>query len=815
MISLSLRSGLKLDGSLRKATMDFLQKLSEDPTQPSLHVETINGAVDKRVRTARVNHQFRAVLFELKSEHTHHFMLVDVFSHDEGTEAARRFDPARLRLGVNPISGVTELIEETAPAAGVDARATAAAGAEAGAAGSSGQDSRRKADEAAEKARQLADEQTHGITVTVPQATTPPPRTELEARGYAPEDVHAELGIDHALAQRLYALDNESELDGLLEGRPTWESEAVYSLVAGYSFAEVRESLGLDKARPAVAGNDADADAGAVRKDADDALVLAGLQKDAAKLDFAYLEEVDTDSLRTVIEAGDFDQWRVFIHPEQRRMAQANFSGSARVFGGAGTGKTVVAVHRANNLVTRFGSVSELSADSPRVLLTTFTKGLAQGLKSQMNALNPRFPEAGSAGDPGLWVDNIDAIVRMVVDQGTEAEISEATRRVLGTASASVRPYQDREAVKVWEGVLLGADESLSSEIANETFLQQEYETVVLANQITTKKDYLKVARTGRGTPLGRAARKAVWKLLESVMHTQAMDGKLLWPTMSAVGAELLRVIYENGGGSKFDHVVVDEAQDFNAGHWRFLRACVAEGPNDIFLAEDSHQRIYGQPLTLSKFRISTRGRASHRLTLNYRTTRENLDYAVRILDGEREFVDSEGEKDSVFGYRSARSGPLPRVVHCQSAADEFVAAALFIGEWMAENPDARVGVMCRTRGQLSSIVSGLADHGIDAVQTRNAELASHQQVSVMTMHGAKGLEFTHVLLMGVGKSILPQRFRIQGLSEEDRAAALQQERSLLYVASSRARDALVITTHGEASALLPDDSRAAEHIAG
>lgn len=810
MISLSLRSGLKLDGSLRKATMDFLQKLSEDPTQPSLHVETINGAVDKRVRTARVNHQFRAVLFELKSEHTHHFMLVDVFSHDEGTEAARRFDPARLRLGVNPVSGVTELIEESAPNAAGSGNSGDDASAE-----SRRHDSRRKADEAAEKARQLADEQTQGITVTVPQVTTPPPRTELEARGYAPEDVHAELGIDHTLAQRLYALDDESELDGLLEGRPTWESEAVYSLVAGYSFAEVRESLGLDKASRAGAGNDADADSGAMRKDAADALVLAGLQKDAAKLDFAYLEEVDTDSLRTVIEAGDFDQWRVFIHPEQRRMAEADFSGSARVFGGAGTGKTVVAVHRANNLVTRFGAAPGLSADSPRVLLTTFTKGLAQGLKSQMNALNPRFPEAGSAGDPGMWVDNIDAIVRMVVDQGNEAEISEATRRVLGTASASVRPYQDREAVKVWEGVLLGADESLGSEIANETFLQQEYETVVLANQITTKKDYLKVARTGRGTPLGRAARKAVWKLLESVMHTQAMDGKLLWPTMSAVGAELLHVIDENGGGSKFDHVVVDEAQDFNAGHWRFLRACVAQGRNDIFLAEDSHQRIYGQPLTLSKFGISTRGRASHRLTLNYRTTRENLDYAVRILDGEREFVDAEGEKDSVFGYRSARSGPLPRVVHCQSAADEFVAASLFIDEWMAENPDARVGVMCRTRGQLSSIVSGLADHGIDAVQTRNAELASHQQVSVMTMHGAKGLEFTHVLLMGVGKNILPQRFRIQGLSEEDRAAALQQERSLLYVASSRARDALVITTHGEASALLPDDSQAAEHIAG
>ena len=301
-------------------------------------------------------------------------------------------------------------------------------------------------------------------------------------------------------------------------------------------------------------------------------------------------------------------------------------------------------------------------------------------------------------------------------------------------------------------------------------------------------------------------------------MQTQAVDGKLFWPTMSAVGAEVLRIQRERSDRALFDHVVVDEAQDFNAGHWRFLRACVDAGPNDIFLAEDSHQRIYGQPLTLSHFGISTRGRASRKLTLNYRTTKENLDYALRILvGGDMEFLDAEGDKDSVGQYRSARSGPAPMIVTAASEDEEFAVAAGLINVWLEEaeraaeegteegtHKEVRVGVMCRTRGQLSRVVSGLADHGIDAVQTKNAELASHEQVSVMTMHGAKGMEFTHVILMGVGKEIMPLRFRLKNLSEEDARAALQRERSLLYVAASRARDALVVTTVGERSELLP-----------
>ena len=783
MVTFSLYSGLDLDGALMKPTMNFLQKLSADPSNPSLKIKTLSNAVDKRVRTGRINDQFRAVLFEIRDKDTHHFVLVDVDSHDEGNLKAERLDPARLRLDVNPINGITTLIKEE-PAAG-------AAVAE----------SQTKAEAAAQAARELAAQQAKavaeekGVDAELVEKQSPAPREVLGA--LTPEKLWAELGIDPALTEQVLALESEDGLDALLQSRPKWEHEAVLALVAGYSVEETRDSLGLRKVTEAEAA------------ESEDARLLAGLRRAAAELEFAYVDDVETESLRSVIESGSFDQWRVYIHPEQRRMAEASYSGSARVFGGAGTGKTVVAVHRANNLV--MGRVPEAGT---RVLLTTFTKGLAQGLKSQLNALNPSYPEAGDPGKDGVWVDNIDAVVRKVVSLGTPEEVEEATRRVLGVAAPRVRPYTEMAARQVWEGALEGADETMPREIANEAFLQAEYETVVLANRIASQAEYLKVARTGRGTPLNRKQRKQVWAVLESLIQTQAIDGQLFWPTMSAVGAEILKVRVERGGRSMFDHVVVDEAQDFNAGHWHFLRACVAEGANDIFIAEDSHQRIYGNPLTLSHFGISTRGRASRRLTLNYRTTKENLDYALRILvGGDMDFLDAEGALDSVGGYRSARSGPAPMIVSASSEDEEFAVAAALINGWLEEaehaaeegkHKEVRVGVMCRTRGQLSRVVSGLADEGIDAVQTKNAELASHEQVSVMTMHGAKGMEFTHVILMGVGKEVMPLRFRLKNLSEEDARSALQRERSLLYVAASRARDALVITTVGERSELLP-----------
>lgn len=765
-VSISLHGSLNLDGSLKKAAMDFLEKLAEDPTSPALNVEPINGSVDPRARTGRVNLQYRAVLFELTGTNQRHFVVVGVYPHDEGIEKAKS-----IRLSVNPINGITQLIEESTPKAPAVSEV----------------ESRRKAEEAAKKAATIAQQQTEkSLEVELPH-----PRAVFESHGYTPELLEQELGIEPAATLVVLDLESEETIETALSTSPTWERDALLGIVAGFSIAEVRESLGITIADTAVAD-----------QPTDDEKAIEGLKTPAALMEFAYIENVNTEELRKVIDSRDFNSWRVFIHPDQYAIVEQNFSGAGRVSGGAGTGKTVVVVHRANRLVISDGETPTLADTPPRVLLTTYTRGLADSLKSQMNALNAAFPEAGGPGKKGLWIGGIDSVVAKVLADAAPSEIEVATEKVMGRAARRVKSFEGNQEKEHWMDALLLAGKDLAPELANRTFLSQEFETVVLANQINTQSEYLRVPRSGRGTSLSRAQRKHIWPIIEAFMKSTARDGRIAWPALSAVAAVVLNNRFAKTGERLFDHVLIDEAQDFHAGHWRFLRACVGPGPNDIFLAEDSHQRIYGQRLVLSHFGIETRGGASRRLTLNYRTTRENLGYALGVLTGD--WYDAEGEEDTTHGYRSARSGPLPRLLRFNSEGEEITAVSELIAHWQDDNEDAHIGILTRTRPLINRAVNGLADHGIQATNTRNAERASHEAVSVMTMHGAKGMEFTHVILLGMGRNVLPFQLKFAGLGEAERDDALQTERALLYVAASRARDELVITAHSEPSKLLP-----------
>lgn len=761
-VSISIHGSLNLDGSLKKASMDFLQKLGEDPTSVGLHVEPITGSVDPRARTGRVNLQYRAVMFELTDEFQQHFMVVGVHPHDEAIEKAKK-----IRLDVNPINGITRLIEETTPAPQAIADLH----------------SRKKAEQAAATARKQATKEE--------TAKMPRPCDAFEARGYTPEILERELGIEPAAAQVVVGLETEANIEEVLEGSPAWERDALLGIVAGLTIAEVREALGIQNA-----------DALTEEERASDKAIIEGLKKPGARMEFAYIDNVSTDELRKVIDSGSFNSWRVFIHPDQQAIVEQNFSGAGRVSGGAGTGKTVVVVHRANRLVTSGGETPTLNDNPPRVLLTTFTRGLAESLKSQMNALNPAFPEAGDPGERGLWISGVDALVRKVIDDAALSELVAATENIMGRASRQARVLSENDAKQHWMDALLSADSDLAPELANRTFLAQEFEAVVLTNGITTQTAYLRIPRPGRGTSLNRTQRKQIWPIIEAFMKASARDGMFSYVTLATIAAAILENRFESGGGRLFDHVLIDEAQDFHAGHWKFLRASVGPGANDIFLAEDSHQRIYGQRYVLSRFGIETRGRASRRLTLNYRTTRENLGYALGVLTGT--WIDSEGEEDTTHGYRSARSGPLPRLLQFRTEGEEITAVSELIARWQDTNEDAHIGVLTRTRPLINRAVNGLADHGIQAVKTKNAELASKEAVSVMTMHGAKGMEFTHVVLLGITQDVLPFKLAMAGLAEAEREEALQMERALLYVAASRARDELVITTHGEPSELLP-----------
>lgn len=742
MATLILHKDFKDRYGLAKEIMSFMQKLTNDPTNPSLHIEPLKSSADKRVRTGRINHKYRAVMFEIHGSGEPHFLLLDVLNHDDAYELA-----ARATMKINPITGVTELHTGSKDRSEeeIEARAKALA---------------------AQKIAELAAQEAEQVAAEV-AAAPPTPADVLTRQGIVESTLTDELGFSPLSARAVFTAGSESALADSLADCPEWELDAVIGLLAGLSVADVRDELGLKM----------------VTNDNSDDALIDGLKTPIAQRKFVFAP--GEEELQEILESGDFDAWRIFLHPSQRTAVTANHSGSARIQGGAGTGKTVVVIHRTNHLLEQ--------NPGSRVLLTTFTRELANSLKSQMNLLNPSYEEASTHGAPGLWISGIDALVQRVIENAQISELTAAFKNVLGLRS-NIRPkaLDGFNETHLWEDAALIAGGNLASEKAHPTFLSQEYSTVILTHGITTEKDYLRVSRAGRGTPLTRAERKLVWAIVDAFHSKCLAEGRFTFPAISALAAGVLT----ERGGSLFDHVLIDEAQDFHAGHWRFLRACVAPGPNDIFLAEDSHQRIYGQRLVLSRYGIITRGRASRRLLVNYRTTAENLAYASAILDGV-EWFSSDDSLDSLQGYRSVRHGPDHIILHSDSQQEEAAQLASLISNWGS----ASVGILTRTRKRCDTIAAQLAEHGISVSQHRGWSPG----VSVMTMFNAKGLEFTHVILLDVNKDALPQRYLMRGLAEAECQDALQRERALLYVAASRARDQLVVSVVGEPSTLLPE----------
>ena len=343
--------------------------------------------------------------------------------------------------------------------------------------------------------------------------------------------------------------------------------------------------------------------------------------------------------------------------------------------------------------------------------------------------------------------------------------------------------------------------EELPFSLRNSTFLSGEYVSVILPQNVTDFAAYRRASRQGRGTKLGRAERAKVWKIVEQFRSSCVANETLTWSARAAIAAAILR----NRDRAPFDHVLVDEAQDVHGGHWLFLRACVAPGPNDLFIAEDSHQRIYGQRLTLSHFGITIKGRASGKLTKNYRTTRENLEYAMGILQGQ-DWIGSNGEIEDDMKSYSSTSGPVPEVVHCTTVAEEAAVAAERIKAWQDAASEAGceepvIGVLVRTNNLVDRAVSDLEDNGVLATTSATDDGPG---VHVMTMHRAKGMEFNDVVLLSVDKSVMPARDITLGLAKEERDDVLMRERALLYVAASRARESLVVITGEHPSELLP-----------
>ena len=465
-----------------------------------------------------------------------------------------------------------------------------------------------------------------------------------------------------------------------------------------------------------------------------------------------------------LILAQPFGTWRTFLHPDQRQTAyHPGYSGSAQVTGGPGTGKTVTVLHRAAFLAER---------SAAPILVTTFAGNLAEALQAQLGLLipDPRIREK-------IEVLNVDRLAYRIVRQarGTPVIADERTLRSRwAKAAANTGPT------------------------FTPAFLKNEWEQVILAQDLHTERAYLTCARTGRRRPLTKAQRSQVWQATQQVTAELEAAGQATHLQLANEATRLLR----QAGTLAYRHILVDEAQDLHPSQWRLLRAAVAPGPDDLFIAADPHQRVYDNRVSLISLGISVRGR-SRRLSLNYRTTQEILAWAVPLL-GTDPVTGLDGEVDSLIGYRSPVHGPRPQQRLTVSRAEEFSLLTERIGSWLSDGIEPHaIGVAARSAALVREAREALRLAGIETVSLNGR--GDTKAVRAGTMHAMKGLEFQAVAVIGVEQGLVPEPAAVTPPTEDaaTHALDLQRERCVLFVACTRARDHLYVSGTGQPSIFL------------
>ena len=484
------------------------------------------------------------------------------------------------------------------------------------------------------------------------------------------------------------------------------------------------------------------------------------------------------EELRAVLE-GSFRAWRVWLHPLQRSLAYHDgWNGPARVTGGAGTGKTVTVLHRARHLAIRLSD----PPGNEKVLVTMYNRNLAPELMSQLVEL------AGASIKERVEVINIDRLVFRILHELDPS-----------TATESIQLVDDGH-----PAVASALDLALTKSPGdwNADFVRAEWNTVILAQGATTKDQYLKATRAGRSVRLSKPQRAEIWDVVERLSNYLRQDGVTTYTQAAARAAALLQTA-TTPPKTVYRHAAVDEGQDLHPAHWRFLRALVPHGQDDLFIAGDAHQRLYGAPVRLSSCGINIVGR-SRRLTVNYRTSRQILQWCVAVERGEP-VDDLDDGTETLAGARSEFSGPKPLAWGAQSQIAECDRLVDVLTGWHDDGIEWRdMSVTSRFTQGVNRNVEDLRAAGVPAyaLGAKSGADPGGDAVRVMTMHRCKGLEFRAVAMTGVSSGSVPPK-AVLDLTGEARKEGLISERNLLYVSASRARERLSISWVGEPSELL------------
>jgi hypothetical protein len=461
------------------------------------------------------------------------------------------------------------------------------------------------------------------------------------------------------------------------------------------------------------------------------------------------------DALLEKVLAEPIESWMTYLHPDQLRLVSTSWSGPARVRGPAGTGKTVVGLHRAAYLAQR---------NPDKILFVTYVKTLPKVLAGLCERMSP-------AARANIEFTGLHRLaIGILDDAGVRTRIDS---RKIDTAFACAWAAVGRDSV------LLKLDERWS-------YWKEEIDYVIKGRGLTDFDEYVGLPRLGRRTPMRAEHREAMWELYVEYERRLDLAGVHDFTDALIMARDLVR-----DGTVQVDcgAVVVDEVQDLNLAGVELLHAIAGDGPDRLLVIGDGQQSVYPGGFTLSEAGISVTGRAAV-LRANYRNAAEVLEVAERVVAADT-YDDLEGTPSA--GQREIevqRRGGVALTVRARDGRSLEAALTTQIAETRTRLDVAYgdMAVLCHTRRELVHYAGVLRRAGIPHIDLMDYDGISIDRVKVGTFKRAKGLEFKFVLLPGLHDGPLEPWHGESDDSYRERAERMRRE---LYVGMTRARDGL------------------------
>ncbi len=672
----------KLSTADRGRVLDFLTKFLDDPGSPGMNFETIEGAKDRCIKSARITGGLRTVVHQGDGL----FTLLYAAHHEE----AYRWATQR-RVEHHPVTGTLQIVETA-----------------------------------------------EGVEQTLQAEAT----SEADARVFAEfDDTYLlSLGVPTDWLPAVRQIRDEDQTLAVATRLPEEVAERLLALAGGEIVTP-----------PAPVPQD------------------APIEQSSDNLRRFWVVQ-DASELQHVLER-PIEDWVRFLHPSQRQLVTGKFKGPAKVSGAAGTGKTVVGMHRAR----------ALAAQGKKVLLTSFVTTLCRNIERNIHIL--------CAGMQKELEGNVE-------DRITVSTVHKQALALARKVDARIQPVDE---AKVDD--LIKHHHGHGGYQFDTGFLQSEWHGVIEPQGVANWEEYRDAERTGRGKPLNIRQRKEIWKVFSRVHEDLNASHSLPWSGICRIARD---AVASGTITSPFDAVIIDEVQDLQPQELKLLAALANENPGDLMLLGDAGQRIYPGGFSLNKLGINVRGR-SHILRINYRTTEQIRRFADRLLPKSSDDFD-EGQEDR--RSRSLLRGPAPVVRGFDREPDqeEFVVQQIqhALGKGLAAH---EIAVFSRVGSHLNTLKEKLTAAGLDVhLLSSDQDDTSTRGINLGTMHRAKGLEFKVVFVVNCSQGVVPHAYTLSKLRDQgDYNAGLARERQLLYVSITRARDEVFITYADKSSEFLAE----------